>query len=254
MTKSGHFSSSLLIVWHRPLRYGDCHRAAADCDFDCHYTTQTDSQVGERTPARVQALRETRFQILKGVSLMDSQARRCPPCGHCPGVRAEKGDTGATCSGTEDRSFYLRSQKSQPGNTETQVWKVFTTTKITKFLHKIHTFISGKVFWFHKCIFFSLNGKCLCYYRSLDLTLFFHSTWQNVSQAPSTACSSARLPSWHVPGPQSGQRIVSNRPAPWERWVHKGQWPTRIWQIGGKRVNDHGLTGGQFSAKSLIYL
>lgn len=127
-TKSGHFSSSLLIVWHRPLRYGDCHRAAADCDFDCHHTTQTDSQVGDWTPARVQVLRETRFQILKSISLMDSQARRCPPCGHCPGVRAEKGDTGATCSGTEDRSFYLRSQKSQPGNTKTQVRKVFTTT------------------------------------------------------------------------------------------------------------------------------
>lgn len=59
---------------------------------------------------------------------MDSQARRCPPCGHCPSVRAEKGDTGATCSSTEDRSFYLRSQKPQPGNTEAQVRKVFATT------------------------------------------------------------------------------------------------------------------------------
>lgn len=59
---------------------------------------------------------------------MDSQARRCPPCGHRPGFRAENGDTGATCSGTEDCPFFLRSQTSQPGNTETQVRDAFPTT------------------------------------------------------------------------------------------------------------------------------
>lgn len=62
---------------------------------------------------------------------MHSQARRCPPCGHCPGFRAENGDTGATCSGTEDCSFYLRNQKSEPGNTETQVRMAFPVTPVT---------------------------------------------------------------------------------------------------------------------------
>lgn len=57
-------SSSSLIVWHRPLRYGDCHRAAADCDFDCCRTTQTHSQVSDATPA-LQVRRETQLEILK---------------------------------------------------------------------------------------------------------------------------------------------------------------------------------------------